>query len=126
MKSTCRPLLSRDPNADVLLDLPSQAHGGSGRLLILYGWLVGPLLAGYMLFNKAFAYTSSPYHLPGTPLYVGEMVLLVGALGCLTATGYLRVVVRDDPMLALLAAYFLWGFIRLLPGLRRLRNLRGA
>ena len=68
-------------------------QGGSGRLLILYGWLVGPLLAGYMLFNKAFAYI----HLPGTPLYVGEMVLLVGALGCLTATGYLRIVVRKPP-----------------------------
>ena len=107
-------LLNRDPSADALLDLPSQVQGGSGRLLILYGWLVGPLLAGYMLFDKAFAYI----HLPGTPLYVGEMVLLVGALGCLTATGYLRIVVRDDPMLALLAAFFLWGFIRFLPGLR--------
>jgi len=33
----------------------------------------------------------------GTPLHVGEMVLLVGALGCLTATGYLRIVVRKPP-----------------------------
>ncbi|MGH3217608.1 MAG: O-antigen ligase family protein [Streptosporangiaceae bacterium] len=83
-------------------------------MLALYGRLVGLLLAGYMLFDKAFAYI----HLPGTPLYVGEMVLVVGALGCLAATGYLRVVVRDDPMLALLAAFFLWGFVRFLPGLR--------
>jgi hypothetical protein len=83
-------------------------------LLVLYGWLVGPLLAGYLLFDKAFAYI----HLPGTPLYVGEGVLLVGALGTLAATGYLRVSIRDDPILALLAAFFLWGFIRFLPGLR--------
>ena len=54
-------LLNRDPSADAFLDLPSQVQGGSGRLLILYGWLVGPLLAGYMLFDKAFAYI----HLPG-------------------------------------------------------------
>jgi hypothetical protein len=94
--------------------VPSQARDEPGRLLILYGRLVGPLLAGYMLFDKAFAYL----HLPGTPLYVGEMVLLVGVLGSLTATGYLRVVIRDDPMLAMLAAFFLWGFIRFLPGLR--------
>lgn len=107
-------LLSREPSADALLDLPSHAQSGSGRLLVLYGWLVGPLLAGYMLFDKAFAYI----HLPGTPLYIGETVLVVGGLGCLTATGYLRVVVRDDPMLALLAAFFLWGFVRFLPGLR--------
>jgi O-antigen ligase len=106
--------LSRDQSATAVLDLPSQAQSRSGRLLVLYGWLIGPLLAGYMLFDKAFAYV----HLPGTPLYVGEMVLLIGALGSLTATGYLRVVVRDDPMLALLAGFFLWGFIRFLPGLR--------
>jgi hypothetical protein len=94
--------------------MPSRAQGRPGFLLVLFGWLVGPLLAGYLLFDKAFAYI----HLPGTPLYVGEMVLLVGALGCLAATGYLRIVVRDDAMLALLAAFFLWGFIRFLPGLR--------
>lgn len=107
-------LSSRIPNADITLGLPSDARDAQGRWLMLYGWLVGPLLAGYMLFDKAFAYI----HLPGTPLYVGEMVLLVGVLGSLTATGFLRVTIRDDPVLAMLAAYFLWGFIRLLPGLR--------
>ena len=65
-----------------------------------------------MLLDKAFAYI----HLPGTPLYVGEMVLTVGGLGVLAATGYLRIPVRDEPILALLAAFFLWGFIRFLPG----------
>ena len=37
---------------------------------------------------------------------------------CSAATGYLRIPVRDEPILALLAAFFLWGFIRFLPGLR--------
>jgi hypothetical protein len=76
--------------------------------------LLGPLIAGYLLFDKAFAYL----RLPGTPLYVGEMVLVVGGLGALTATGYLRVAVRDEPILALLTAFFLWGLIRFLPGYR--------
>ena len=67
-----------------------------------------------MLLDRAFAYI----HLPGTPAYVGELVLTVGALGVLTATGYLRIPVRDEPVLALLAAFFLWGLIRLPPGLR--------
>jgi len=107
-------LSSRVPDADIALGLPSWAHHAQGRLLMLYGWLVGPLLAGYMLFDKAFAYI----HLPGTPLYVAEMVLFVGVLGSLAATGYLRVTIKDDPILAMLAAYFLWGSIRLLPGLR--------
>lgn len=95
------------------MDLPDQAPGVSGRLLVLYGRLLGPLLAGYLMFDKAFAYL----HLPGTPLYVGEMVLAVGALGALAATGYLRVPARDEPILALLAVFMLWGLIRFLPGM---------
>jgi hypothetical protein len=83
-----------------------------GRLLVRYGHLLGPLLGGYLLLDKAFAYI----HLPGTPLYIGEIVLTVGALGVLSATGYLRIPVRDEPILALLAAFFLWGFLRFLPG----------
>lgn len=106
-------LLSRGVNADAIVDLPGREGEGSGRLLGLFGWLLGPLLAGYMLFDKAFAYI----HVPGTPLYVGEMVLFTGVLGALAATGYLRIAVRDDAMLAMLAGYFLWGFIRFVPGL---------
>jgi hypothetical protein len=44
------------------------------------------------------------------------MVLVAGARGVLAATGYLRVVIRDEPILALLGALFLWGLIRFLPG----------
>ena len=106
-------LLSRGPSADVLVDVPDRTQGASGRLLVLYGRLLGPLLGGYLLLDKAFAYI----HLPGTPVYVGEMVLAVGGLGVLAATGYLRIPVRDEPILVLLAAFFLWGFIRFLPGL---------
>jgi hypothetical protein len=118
----------RSLSADVVLDGPDldaadsereasgpyQARSPSGRLLILYGRLIGPLLAGYLLFDRAFAYL----HIPGTPLYVGELVLAVGILGMLSATGYLRVAVRDEPILALLAAFFLWGLIRFLPEYR--------
>jgi hypothetical protein len=88
-----------------------QARAVSGRLFVLYGRLLGPLIAGYLLFDKAFAYL----HLPGMPLYVGEMVLAVGVLGTLAATGYLRVPVRDEPILALLGVFMFWGLIRLLP-----------
>ncbi|HEU5392204.1 MAG TPA: hypothetical protein VFV73_40575, partial [Streptosporangiaceae bacterium] len=84
------------------------------RLLALYGRLLGPLLAGYLMFDKAFAYI----HLPGTPLYVGEFVLLTGGLGVLAATGYLRAAIADAPVLVMLGAFFCWGFLRFLPGLR--------
>ena len=89
-----------------------QVRDSAGRLFDLYGWLLGPLLGGYLLFDRAFAYL----HLPGSPLFVGEMVLGVGALGTLAATRYLRVPFRDEPVLALLAVFFLWGLVRALPG----------
>ena len=62
---------SRAANADAILDPPDRARGASGRLLVLDGRLLGPLLAGRFPSDKAFAYI----HLPGTPLYVGEIVL---------------------------------------------------
>jgi O-antigen ligase len=105
---------AKDPGATAVPDAPGPGQARPGRLLVLYGRLLGLLLVGYLLFDKGFAYL----HLPGTPLYVGELVLLVGTLGVLTATGYLRVVIRDEPVLALLAGFFLWGLVRLLPGLR--------
>jgi len=107
-------LLSREPSGAVLVDAPGRPRGASGRVLVLYGRLLGPLLAGYLLLDRTWAYV----HVPGTPAYIGELVLTVGALGVLTATGYLRIPVRDEPVLALLAAFFLWGLFRLPPGLR--------
>ena len=97
-----------------MLDPTSRALVSSERPLALYTWLLGPLLLGYLLFDKAFAYI----HLPGTPLYVGEMVLVVGSLGVLASTEYLLVPLRAEPIMALLAAFFLWGLIRFLPGYR--------
>jgi hypothetical protein len=94
------------------LDPAVRARISSERPLAVYARVLGPLLLGYLLFDKAFAYL----HLPGTPLYVGEMVLVVGGLGVLSATEYLRVPLRTEPILALLAAFFLWGLIRFLPG----------
>lgn len=82
-----------------------------GRLLGLYSRLLGPLIAGYLLFDKAFAYL----HLPGTPLYVGEMVLAIGILGALSASRYFRAPIRDEPILTLLILFMLWGLIRFLP-----------
>src|SRR5690242_7626217 len=109
--------------AGAIMDAPDRGLGApgpygarrpSGRLLLLYGRLVGTLLAGYLMFDKAFAYL----HVPGTPLYVGELVIVIGVLGVLSSTGYLRVAIRNEPILALLGAFFVWGLIRFLPGYR--------
>ena len=91
----------------------SHVTARSGRLFVLYGRLLGPLLAGYLLFDRAFAYL----HLPGSPLFVGEMMLGLGAVAAVTATRYFQVPIRDEPILALLVAFALWGAIRTVPGL---------
>ena len=94
------------------LDAPGATRGG--RLLVVYGRLLGPLLAGYLMFDKAFAYL----HVPGAPVYIGEMLLVVGVVGVLAATGYLRIPLRDEPALALLAVFLLWGAVRSVSGVR--------
>lgn len=94
-------------------DNPRLEGLSSGRLFDLYGWLLGPLLAGYLLFDRAFAYV----HLPGSPLFVAEMMLGLGAIAALAATRYFLAPVRDEPILALLAAFVVWGLIRTVPGL---------
>ncbi|TDD16942.1 hypothetical protein E1218_28860 [Kribbella turkmenica] len=87
-------------------------HETPGRLFVLYGRLLGPLLGGYLLFDRAFAYL----HLPGSPLFVAEMMLGLGAVAALAATRYFLVPARDEPVLALLTAFALWGLIRTVPG----------
>ena len=100
---------SRRERGTVLGAPPPQA---SGRLWVLYGRVLGPLLGGYLLFDRAFAYL----HLPGSPLFVGEMVLGVGAAATVMATRYLKMPIRDESILALLVAFAGWGLIRTIPG----------
>jgi O-antigen ligase len=107
-------LSERGPTAYVELTMPEAAPRAPGHSLVTYSWWLGVILAGYMLLDRAFAYI----HIPGTPLYVGETVLVIGIFGILAATGYIRVLVREEPIFALLAAFFLWGLIRFVPGFR--------
>jgi O-Antigen ligase len=78
-----------------------------------YGKALGVLLLGYLLFDRAFAYL----HLPGLPLFIGEMVLLLGTWATARSTGVLRRCVAAEPVLALLAVFVLWGAVRTVPGL---------
>jgi O-antigen ligase len=84
----------------------------SGRLFVLYGRAVAFLLGGYLLFDRAFAYL----HLPGSPLFISEMVLGLGVVAALASTRYFVVPLRDEPVFALLIAFVFWGLIRTLPG----------
>ena len=87
-------------------------NAGSGRLLVVYGRLLGSLLAGYLMFDKAFAYL-----LPGALLYIGEMLLGLGVVGVrrhrLSAGATAR---RATP--SLLTLFVLWGAVRSVSGVR--------
>jgi hypothetical protein len=93
---------------------PVDSRTGADPFL-LYGKLLGLLLAGYLLFDRAFAYL----HLPGLPLYVGEILLLVGVLAVLRSTTSFRDAVSGEPVLTVLLAFIVWGSARTLPGIQQ-------
>jgi hypothetical protein len=59
------------------------------------------LLGGYMFFGRSFSYL----HVPGTPLFVGEIVLAIGLVELVPAARVLRALVRDSLPLKLLAGF---------------------
>lgn len=70
------------------------------------------LLLGYMLFGRPFAWL----HIPGTPLFIGELILATGLAGALRAVTWRPVWTRSSIPLVLLA-YVAWGLARSIPGI---------
>ena len=70
------------------------------------------LLAAYMLFGRPFAWL----HIPGTPLFIGEIVLAFGLVGMGRALTWDAVWTRSSVPFVM-SLYMAWGFTRLLPGL---------
>jgi hypothetical protein len=79
----------------------------------LYARLLGPLLAGYLLLDRTFAYI----HIPGTPLYVGEIVLGIGIIASILAIGDLKAPSKDsEKVFIVLTLLCTWGFVLSIPG----------
>jgi hypothetical protein len=68
-------------------------------------------LAGYALFDRGFAYV----HLPGIPLYMGELLVVGGLITLAVGTPSVRQAVRRCPPAAILIAFALWGLLRTVP-----------
>jgi hypothetical protein len=82
-------------------------RGAGATRVFLVGLAV--LLTGYALFNRAFAYLGAP------PLFVGEVVLGLGALAFVYSIGRWRL----TPMTALILLFMLWGAVQTVPYVSR-------
>lgn len=115
MRGSLKALASRArrwPADPPLPTLGSIAPPGSGELWYArYALFLGPVLAAYLFLDRGVAHL----HVPGTPLYLGETLLLVGLAGALLATGHLRAAIASDPLLSVLTGFMLWGLLRAVP-----------
>ena len=63
------------------------------------------ILAGYLLFDRAFAWI----HIPGTPVFIGEVALAFG-LWVILQTPHLGRFIRVSRPIQLLLLFMAWGF----------------
>ncbi|MCP3995511.1 MAG: O-antigen ligase family protein [bacterium] len=71
------------------------------------------LLLGYIMFDRPFAWI----HVPGTPLFVGEMVIALGVWVVLSAQTGISALVRSSASLRFLRNFMLWGLVLLAIGI---------
>ena len=108
-------LVAVDPHAAVLdpevpVTIARRAPRGSTTMRRIGRFLPLPL-AGYALFDRGFAYV----HLPGIPMYMGELLLVAGLVAVAVGTPSVRRAVRRCPPAAIVACFALWGLLRTVP-----------
>jgi hypothetical protein len=87
--------------------------GVAEQFFTLYARLLAPVLAGYLLLDRTFAYI----HVPGTPLFIGEIVLGIGIVAALLSIGDLRVPSKDsEKVFIALGLLCVWGSILAVAG----------
>lgn len=62
-------------------------------------------LGGYLFFDRGFAW----FHIPGTPLFVGELIIAFGVVAILASHPRLGRVLRTSSSFKALTAYMIWG-----------------
>ncbi len=64
---------------------------------------------GYVLFDKSFAWV----HVPGVPIFIGEIVLFLAVIVLLRHQRDTTAVLRGSPLMLTAALLFVWGALRL-------------
>ncbi|MEA2000977.1 MAG: O-antigen ligase family protein [Actinomycetota bacterium] len=67
-------------------------------------------LAGYLFFDRGFAW----FHIPGTPLFIGELIIAFGLVAVLASRPRLGPILRASGSFKALTAYMSWGAFLLL------------
>lgn len=82
-----------------------QPATGEPRVVRIFEIAFIGVLAGYAFFDRGFAWI----HLPGTPLFVGELTLLLGAVAMFSHPTPVLAAIRRSPALKMLGAFMAWG-----------------
>ena len=93
---------------DDLLTLEGAAVAEPQAVRVFEIALLG-VLAGYAFFDRGFAWL----HIPGTPIFIGEIVLLLGAVAVFSHPAPILAAVRRSPGLTMLVAFMGWGLVLL-------------
>jgi hypothetical protein len=80
------------------VDLPPLEAPLPKRRFRLFAPALGMLLGGYLFFDRSFAYL----HVPGTPVFLGEIVLAIGVVDVLRTRPPWRHLVATSPLLKVL------------------------
>lgn len=82
-----------------------------GKTLVLLRRALFVLLAGYLLFDRGFAWL----HVPGVRVFPGELLVALALVVFALSTGYLRHGLRRTQLLMLLAVFAFWGLVQMVP-----------
>jgi hypothetical protein len=93
------PIITTDLLAPFGPDVPEPRIVGIFQATFLF------VLVAYAFFDRGFAWL----HIPGTPLFIGELVLLLGVVAMLSQKTPMLAAIRRSPPLKLLGLFMVWG-----------------
>jgi hypothetical protein len=99
--ATLREGMAPPSDGTTLLPSARPSPRARPRNFVWFTPALGLLLGGYLFFSKSFAYL----HVPGTPVFVGEIVLGIGVVEVLQVRSPWRHLLATAPVLKVLAVF---------------------
>jgi hypothetical protein len=94
-------------------DQPDLVQSEDGEALRWLEVLLLIVLAGYLFFDRGFAW----FHIPGTPVFVGEIVIAFGIVALLVSRTNLVAIIRESSAAKAVTALMGWGALLLIGAL---------